>query len=106
MSIVKTYRAVELDVDSSAVVKVIKDGTTSSATGVSLLKSIRRLLEFDWNVKINHYYREANMCAHVMANLGCFLEYAIIFFAECPRHIKNLLMADYMGFLSPRLILM
>jgi hypothetical protein len=55
MSIVKTYRAVELDVDSSAVVKVIKDGTTSSATGVSLLKSIRRLLEFDWNVKINHY---------------------------------------------------
>jgi ribonuclease HI len=41
------YRVVELDVDSSAVVKVIKDGATSSAMRVSLLKSIKRLLEFD-----------------------------------------------------------
>jgi hypothetical protein len=100
------YRAVEFDVDSSAAVKVIKDDATSSATGVSLLKSIRRLLEFDWDVKIHHFYREANICTDAMTNLGCSLEYDIIFFKECPRHIKNLLMADCMGFLSPRLILM
>jgi hypothetical protein len=88
------------------VVKVIKDGATLSATGVLLLTSIRRLLEFDWDVKINNSYRETNICADAMTNLGCSLEYDIIFFEECPRHIKNLLMVDCMGLLSPRLILM
>jgi hypothetical protein len=56
------------------VVKVIKDGATSSSPGISLLKSIRRLLEFDWDVKINHSYREVNMCADEITNLGYSLE--------------------------------
>jgi ribonuclease HI len=38
------FRLVELDADSVAVVKVIKTGVTTSVAGVSLIKSIRRLL--------------------------------------------------------------
>jgi ribonuclease HI len=52
------FKLVELDVDSVAVVKVIKTGVTTSVAGVSLIKSIRRLLEQGWEVKITHSYRE------------------------------------------------
>ncbi|PNY07175.1 ethylene responsive transcription factor 1b [Trifolium pratense] len=98
------YRYVELDVDSTSVVKVINDGTTTSAMGVSLVKSIGRLLELDCDVKIKHSYRETNMCADAMANLGCSLSNEIIFFEECPSHMRNLLAADCRNFSSPRLI--
>jgi hypothetical protein len=39
------FRLVELDVDSVAVVKVIKTGVTTSVAGGSLIKNIGRLLE-------------------------------------------------------------
>jgi hypothetical protein len=68
------FKLVELDVDSVAVVKVIKTGVTTSVAGVSLIKSIRRLLEQGWEVKITHSYREANVCADALANIGCSLD--------------------------------
>jgi hypothetical protein len=39
------FRLVELDVDSVAVVKVIKTGVTTSVAGGSLIKNTGRLLE-------------------------------------------------------------
>ncbi|KAK2381929.1 Polynucleotidyl transferase, ribonuclease H superfamily protein [Trifolium repens] len=88
------FRAVEFDVDFTSVVKVISDGTSSSVIGMSLLKSIRRLLELEWVVNFNHSYREANRCADALANLGCSLDNEIIFFNECPSHISKFLDAD------------
>ncbi|MCI46858.1 hypothetical protein A2U01_0068099, partial [Trifolium medium] len=37
--------SVGLDVDCMAIVKAIKSGVTTSVTGISLIKSISRLLE-------------------------------------------------------------
>ncbi|PNX56636.1 ethylene responsive transcription factor 1b [Trifolium pratense] len=86
------------------VVKVIKTGAISSATGVSLMKSITRLLNQEWEVRITHSYREANMCAHALANIGCSLDLNIMFFDECPSQVVDLLSDDNRGFLSPRVI--
>ncbi|PNX67080.1 ethylene responsive transcription factor 1b, partial [Trifolium pratense] len=41
--------------------------------GWSLCKKILRILQFDWEVKIRHTYREANLCADALANIGCGL---------------------------------
>ncbi|CAJ2650297.1 unnamed protein product [Trifolium pratense] len=46
------FRKVELNIDSEAVVRVLKDGTSNSMAGNSLLKHIRNLLAMDWIVEI------------------------------------------------------
>jgi ribonuclease HI len=100
------YRAVELEVDSTSVVKVIRVGATSSAMGVALLEGIGRLLEFEWEVKVTHSYREANTCADALANIGCSLGTDTTFFEECPSQINHLLVANKMGLLASRLIML
>jgi ribonuclease HI len=102
----KGFKLVELDVDSMAVVKAIKTGATSSANGVSLMKSILRLLNQEWEIRITHSYREANMCADALANIGCSLDLNIMLFEECPSQVVALLAADMRGFSSPRSILL
>jgi hypothetical protein len=59
--ITELYRNV-LNIDSVAVVKVIKNGRSNSSLGSSLLKQIWRLLEEEWIVEISHTYPEANKC--------------------------------------------
>ncbi|GAU44240.1 hypothetical protein TSUD_139330 [Trifolium subterraneum] len=100
------YRAVELEVDSTSVVKVIRSSVTTSVMGVALVDSIGRLLEFDWEVTLTHSYRSANTCANALTNIGCTLGTDITFFEECPSQISHLLSADQMWLLSPRLISM
>jgi ribonuclease HI len=100
----KGYRKVEVNIDSISVVKMIMHGGTSSALGFSLVKSIRRLLDDRWDVKILHSYREANKCADALASMGCILDCNIVFFETCPSSIRNLFSADVMGFSTPRLI--
>ncbi|GAU38380.1 hypothetical protein TSUD_147480 [Trifolium subterraneum] len=74
------FRKVELNVDSVAVAKVIKEGGTASNMGYSLVKEIHRLVSFEWEVKIFHSYRETNRCADTLANMGYSLEENIVFF--------------------------
>jgi hypothetical protein len=45
----------ELYIDSTSIMNVIKNGVTSSSMG--LIKSIRRLLDGEWEVKISNTYR-------------------------------------------------
>ncbi|CAJ2663874.1 unnamed protein product, partial [Trifolium pratense] len=93
----KGYRKVEVNIDSISVVKMILNGMTSSALGFSLVKSIGRLLDEQWEVKISHSYRETNKCADALASMGCILDCNIVFFETCPSSIKNLFSADVMG---------
>jgi hypothetical protein len=62
----------ELYIDSTSIMNVIKNGVTSSSMGYSLVKSIRKLLDEEWEVKISHSYREANQCTY-----GCFGKYRL-----------------------------
>ncbi|MCI42746.1 ribonuclease H protein [Trifolium medium] len=60
------FTAVELNIDSIAVVNAIKNGRSSSSIGNSLVKQIWRLLELDWEIKIVHAYRESNKCVDAL----------------------------------------
>jgi ribonuclease HI len=98
------FTKVELNVDSIAVVQVIKKGSLQSGPGSTLAKQIWRMLALDWEVEVNYVYREANKCADVLANMGCNLDYSIRIFYSCPSLIAELFHADNMGFTTPRLI--
>ncbi|MCI29392.1 hypothetical protein A2U01_0050601, partial [Trifolium medium] len=39
-----------------------------SAKGWSIMNKIRRLKQLDWEVRLEHIYREANRCADILAN--------------------------------------
>ncbi|CAJ2662636.1 unnamed protein product [Trifolium pratense] len=100
------FTAVELNVDSVVVVQAIKTGRFSSSVGLPLVKHIRRMLDLDWEIKIEHAYRESNKCADAMANIGCHLDRETIFYDSCPIRIKELLLADELGITTPRIISM
>ncbi|PNX83505.1 ribonuclease H, partial [Trifolium pratense] len=100
----KGFRLVELDVDSVAVVQAIKSSATTSVNGISLIRSICRLLDQVWEVKVAHSYREANSCADALANIGYSFHLNIVYFDECPNQVRHLVSADNRGITSPRLI--
>jgi ribonuclease HI len=56
------FRKVELMIDSKIVVNTLLRHNKSGHYGWSLCKQIRRLLLWEWEVKIHHSYPEANMC--------------------------------------------
>jgi ribonuclease HI len=98
------FMNVELNIDSVAVVQVLKERRFNSSLGSALIKQIWKLLDMDWNIEIFHTYREANKCADALANLGCSLGYDLVFFDDCPLTIRETFAKDNMGISTPRLI--
>lgn len=77
--------AMELEL---VVIRSLQCGSLGSVQGRTLPTKIRRLLEADWSVCINHIYREKIMVAGGLACLGCeFGEDLVIF--EHPPKIKQ-----------------
>jgi len=67
----KVFSKVELHVDSSVVVHMWQFGKDGSLVGRRLIKKIRRLLTLEWEIKVCHFYREANARADTLVNMGC-----------------------------------
>jgi ribonuclease HI len=95
---------IELHIDSVAVVQVLKKRRVNSSMGHALAKQIWKLIDRDWNIEISHTYREANNCADALANLGCSLDYDLVFFDDCPSSIREIFANDSRGISTPRLI--
>jgi ribonuclease HI len=98
------FRKVELNIDSEAVVRVLKKGSSTSASGCSLLKRIRNLLQKNWFIEVSHTYRKANKCADALANIGCTLATECVFYDRCPAQIIDMYKFDLQGNSTPRLI--
>jgi ribonuclease HI len=98
------FKNVELEVDSEAVVGVIKSGCTMSYGGSTLLKRIWQLLEKDWKVEISHVYREANNCADALTNIGCSHAFNFEFYACCPASVSDVFNLDMRGNTTSRLV--
>jgi hypothetical protein len=79
------FNRIELNVDSSVVNQVLRRLGYGRPLGGALVMRIRRLLELDWEVVINHSYREANKCADVFANIGCTIDTHMVYYDTCPR---------------------
>jgi ribonuclease HI len=62
------FNKVEVNIDATAVVNVIKTRQSHSLIGRTILHQIWKLLDEDWEVDISHAFREANRCADALAN--------------------------------------
>jgi len=77
---------------------------TGTPDGRSLAIKIRRLLDIDWEVVVNHIYQEANQCADALTNLRGSLEASLVLFDVCPPQFSHMLAADVLGITIPRLV--
>lgn len=71
------FNRVELHVDSWVVVTTLFSSKIGTLTSWSLLQHSRRLLDMNWEVRICHSYRKANVCADSLANIACDGDYGL-----------------------------
>ncbi|CAN1136938.1 Putative ribonuclease H protein At1g65750 [Linum perenne] len=98
------FKKVDVRVDSQAIIYLIQaDNLHEHQHGVEVA-ALRELLKRDWEVTINHTYREGNFAADYLADLGHRFPLGV---HPIPTHDCNLnyfLRRDCTGISEPRLI--
>ena len=59
-----------LALDNLLVVKLISNGSSMINMSSSLVQDIRRMLNWDWEIRIEHTFRKSNRVADAIANMG------------------------------------
>jgi ribonuclease HI len=95
---------IEVRTDSQVIARSLKERRKGSRMGCTLMQKIRRLLDGNWEVNILHVFREANICADMLANMGCDETNGIEFFNNPPARVLQLVEDDIRGVSFPRLV--
>jgi hypothetical protein len=98
------FNRIGLNVNFSVVNQVLRQPAYVRPLGGALVMCNRSLLDLDWEVVINHSYREANKCADVLANIGCTIDTHMVYYKNCPWQCHNIMLADVLGITAPRSI--
>ncbi|KAG5069852.1 hypothetical protein JHK85_002229 [Glycine max] len=67
-------------------------------------RAIRLLMSEIRSVSVIHAYREANVCADVLANWACDMEYDFLSFEHAPSMMLQWLSSDARGIYNPQLL--
>jgi hypothetical protein len=70
--------------------------------GNALIGRICQMLDLDWEIVVNHSYREVNCLADALASHSFSMKNKVCFFQDCPSFCKHHLDADEKRFVSPR----
>jgi ribonuclease HI len=98
------FGLVELHIDSQVVTNMIKEDKMVSSTCWSIVCQIYRLLQFDWEICIQHSYHEANRCYDKLANIRCDHGGTLIWYESCLISFSSLYAADIVGVATSRFI--
>jgi ribonuclease HI len=96
------FSKVEVRIDSLEVVNDITNKKPSRMCGKALVGRICQIMDLDWDVIVNHSYREANWLADALARHSFYVNDEACFFHDCPNFCKHHLDADEKGIVSPR----
>nr|GEV60496.1 non-LTR retroelement reverse transcriptase [Tanacetum cinerariifolium] len=92
-------------VDSQVVVQLIECHIVRHNNTYFIVKKYRDLLEnTEWEVKLEHCYREANRAADWLTNHGCEQEEILLMFDSAPPNLGLILLEDIKGVLWHRSI--
>jgi ribonuclease HI len=94
----------DLRIDSEVIVKSLQVRKNGSIMGCTLMKKIYKVLAEFQEVRITHVFREANRCADMLANMGCFNTDNIIYFEYPPTEVIQIVDDDFRGVSFPRLV--
>ncbi|KAF7839972.1 RNA-directed DNA polymerase [Senna tora] len=90
-------RKVQLESDSLGAVNLIKDPPGNAHTSFSLASKIIGLLNRDWEVRVRHVYRDANLAADLMARNCSSTSREIVVVETSPPFIAQALERDRAG---------
>ncbi|CAN1138929.1 Putative ribonuclease H protein At1g65750 [Linum perenne] len=97
-------KKVILELDSRAAVQSINGEEEFDSRHGPILFHIRQMMQKNWNVKVQHSYRETNRVADLLANWGHDLRLGVHQFSQCPPHIAREIVNDCIRVAFPRLI--
>ncbi|XP_015936169.1 uncharacterized protein LOC107462117 [Arachis duranensis] len=97
-------RKIILEVDSKAVVDVIKGATNFNKHPEAIVRKIVKILQRKWQTKLVHSYREGNRGADCMANESLFTEPGYHFIDQPSTKLRSILADNCRGATLPRLI--
>lgn len=83
--------------DSMLAVSLIQQGVSPLHRHANELAIIHDLLRRDWEITINHTYREGNFCADFLAKMGARCNEPLVNLDAAPPGLGPLLVADAMG---------
>lgn len=91
LSITKSlgFHKVELNIDSSTIVRMLETSKVLAIDGVSMVYQILLLIEMHDEVKVTHLYRKTNKCANVLAKIVAESGEGKEFGDQFPNFIKN-----------------
>lgn len=104
LAAVHGFSHVELQVDSMVVVNILQGRESATAAGRCLIEKIRQIMQRFTNIRVRHVYREANICADILAGLGCDYELGIRIYENAPSQLVQGLYHDCSGIAIPRLV--
>jgi hypothetical protein len=83
-------------VDSRVVAQTLNSSNLGSVSGWRLIQEIWRFLSLDWEILVCHSYREANVCADALANMGCDHGSELRVYDQCLASLISFLQANVM----------
>ena len=96
-------KKVILELDNKVATQLIINGTSSINASTSLVVDIRRMLQLEWEVKVQHVLREGNRTADALANIGIRLPIGLYKFAVAPKNVHEIVIQDVIGISFNRL---
>lgn len=91
------FRRVCIECDSSSIVTCINSANAGGADTSNIMMEIFHYLSLDWDVKVDHIYREANMCADWLASWSLHHEFGVHYWDRMLLGLDPLLLADVIG---------
>ncbi|CAN0906369.1 Putative ribonuclease H protein At1g65750, partial [Linum grandiflorum] len=98
-------RQVAVQTDSVAAFQLINSGGMSDDQHASLILQIQELIRRDWDVRINHIYREGNCLADYLAGRGHSLPLGTHNIAVSDPAVASWIAYDRLRSSQPRLVL-
>ncbi|CAN1146438.1 Putative ribonuclease H protein At1g65750, partial [Linum perenne] len=100
----KGVRKLNIQTDSRAAVAILQNESETTHRHASLVAQFVSLKNRDWEVSINHIFREANFAADYLANFGHNLDLGTHVFLYPDTALLYWLRYDLVGISTPRLI--
>lgn len=76
-------------------------GCETPSTNPLIMQCKETIAQGDWEIKISHWYKEANEVADRLANLGITRDVGVVYFNMPPQEAIDVLNADAVGAVGP-----
>ena len=97
-------KSLQLELDSKVILNWLTNSNLNYPTNIlPLICNYRNLLEQEWEVHMQHVFREANSCADALAKRGIHLQTRMTMYSKCPNFVYVSYMRDLTGLGATRL---